>query len=585
VILQRLAAAAALALVLSPASFAATPEPKAETRRRVAPEAYARYCVAIQHIQAGRLRDAVDELEAVIKADPKATPAHVWLGILYDERLRPRQPDAARKHFEAALAIDPQSFRARLGMARQLLRQSLDDKAREHLLIAIKSPEARSSPGLLATAHFELAKSAEDAGQFDKAIQHYRKAVRGAVNRAYVLLRLGRVCRAAERYDESVDALLRLTRRVPTYAPAFNELYRSARLAHRWPLAFEAIQAYMTHRRGPGEQTHLLKEAAEVAERARRPAKARELRERLLARLKQLHPPEKADAAANLEIAGALVALGRTKDALPYLEQAVAKASDRTRPLMRLQLAKLYRRLDRADDAVKQLGQAIGESEPGSSVAFHVELAETFEKMKRYDDAEKTLAKLLEIPGEKASAHAELGLFFKRRGAADKSVKHLRLAVKNAEQRAVARYTIQLSLALESANQIEEAERVLVEAIRARPDDPALNNALGWFYAERGIKLDRAYELVTKAVKARPRNAFFIDSLGWVYFKKGKEQKALMQLLRAAAIEENSVFCDHLGDVYLKLGQPENAVEQWRRSLELDPDIKGVREKIEKLKP
>ena len=40
---------------------------------------------------------------------------------------------------------------------------------------------------------------------------------------------------------------------------------------------------------------------------------------------------------------------------------------------------------------------------------------------------------------------------------------------------------------------------------------------------------------------------------------------------------------EHIGDVYHKLDQTGEAIAAWRKSLEMDPDNSGVKEKIESL--
>ena len=46
---------------------------------------------------------------------------------------------------------------------------------------------------------------------------------------------------------------------------------------------------------------------------------------------------------------------------------------------------------------------------------------------------------------------------------------------------------------------------------------------------------------------------------------------------------DDPVIAEHLGDAYLKAGQPQKALQMYRRSLKLDPNRTGLREKIHHL--
>jgi tetratricopeptide (TPR) repeat protein len=85
-----------------------------------------------------------------------------------------------------------------------------------------------------------------------------------------------------------------------------------------------------------------------------------------------------------------------------------------------------------------------------------------------------------------------------------------------------------------------EAERAYEKAVKNNPDDADSHNALAWFYADHGIKLDRAIELAQKALSLSPESAYILDTLGWAYYKKGDRTQALQYLARAAGKEPNN---------------------------------------------
>lgn len=139
---------------------------------------------------------------------------------------------------------------------------------------------------------------------------------------------------------------------------------------------------------------------------------------------------------------------------------------------------------------------------------------------------------------------------------------------------------------LEQLDRGDEALEALERAYELDPDDPSINNNLGYFYADRGIELARAERLIREALTDLPEETAFLDSLGWVFYKQGRFQAAARVLERAlgmgpegdeetpaaedAAVEQyetHPVIFDHLGDVYWRLGRHDEALSMWRKAL------------------
>lgn len=120
-----------------------------------------------------------------------------------------------------------------------------------------------------------------------------------------------------------------------------------------------------------------------------------------------------------------------------------------------------------------------------------------------------------------------------------------------------------------------EAEKDLMVALKAQPDDPELLNYLGYSWIDRGERLPEALAMVEKAVAANPRSAAMIDSLGWAHYRMGDYKKAVEFLEKAVEIDAGEPdINDHLGDAYWMAGRKDEALFQWRRVLTLQPDDK-----------
>lgn len=132
-----------------------------------------------------------------------------------------------------------------------------------------------------------------------------------------------------------------------------------------------------------------------------------------------------------------------------------------------------------------------------------------------------------------------------------------------------------------------KGEKILEEVYAENPDDPGVNNDLGYLWAEGGKNLQQAEKMIRKAVTAEPENRAYQDSLGWVLFMQKKYVKALPFLKNAVKGSEtgDETVWDHLGDCYHRLGKKTEAVNAWKRALKSALKNKRADKKlIEKIK-
>ena len=136
-----------------------------------------------------------------------------------------------------------------------------------------------------------------------------------------------------------------------------------------------------------------------------------------------------------------------------------------------------------------------------------------------------------------------------------------------------------------------KAEAELEMLIAKDPEDPGVNNDLGYLYADQGKNLERAEAMIRKALKELPDNYAYLDSLGWVLFKRGKLDQARELLEKAnGTTETDSTIPDHLGDVYFQLQEHAKAKSAWERALKIasqarpiDKRLPEIRKKLQSL--
>jgi tetratricopeptide (TPR) repeat protein len=130
---------------------------------------------------------------------------------------------------------------------------------------------------------------------------------------------------------------------------------------------------------------------------------------------------------------------------------------------------------------------------------------------------------------------------------------------------------------------ISEALRELTFVVKARPNDPAALNALGFTLADHTKNLARARKLIERAHAAAPKNPAILDSLGWVYFRQGRAAEALPYLKAAYTDDHDGDIAAHLGEVLWQLGQQDEAQRIWSEASALDADnhlLKSTRHRL-----
>jgi tetratricopeptide (TPR) repeat protein len=101
----------------------------------------------------------------------------------------------------------------------------------------------------------------------------------------------------------------------------------------------------------------------------------------------------------------------------------------------------------------------------------------------------------------------------------------------------------------EQLKQYDTMETLLREVMRLKADDAQAYNALGYSLAERGVRLDEALKLIQQAVSLAPDDPFILDSLGWVYYRQGRAADALKLLQQSYAARPHAEVATHLGEV------------------------------------
>lgn len=198
----------------------------------------------------------------------------------------------------------------------------------------------------------------------------------------------------------------------------------------------------------------------------------------------------------------------------------------------------IYQQNEKIQEAISYL-EGIVEQYPDNE-EFMLFLGTLYEDLESYEKAEEIFKKGIALDKDNVKLHFRLGVTYDKWDKKEKCIKQMK------------------------------------QVIRLDPKHANALNYLGYTYAEMGKNLDEAERLVKEAMKVKPNDGYITDSLGWVYYKKGLYEKALEFLEKAVSlVPDDPTMLEHLGDAHLQLGNKSDALKFYKMSL----DKKGEKEK------
>ncbi len=167
--------------------------------------------------------------------------------------------------------------------------------------------------------------------------------------------------------------------------------------------------------------------------------------------------------------------------------------------------------------------------------------------------------------------HHRLGVHELHQNRAHLALKELLLALKHDPENPDAHYT--LGFLFQGRRDLEKSIHHLKEAIRLRPDFADAYNNLGTVHLEQG-RYDDAIAAFKKAlgVVTYPTPYLPHGNLGWAYYKRGDLRAAVKSL--KTALFHNPKFClghNNLGVVYQQLGDHGLAKRHLEQALSMCP--------------
>ncbi|WP_144391500.1 tetratricopeptide repeat protein [Pleionea sediminis] len=149
-------------------------------------------------------------------------------------------------------------------------------------------------------------------------------------------------------------------------------------------------------------------------------------------------------------------------------------------------------------------------------------------------------------------------------------------------------YMYSRALLRELTEEYSKMEKELRKLYAMEPDNPNIQNALGYTLADMNKELDFALELIQAAQMKLPRSSAVMDSLGWVYYRKGDFENAEKWLSSSLKIDVSGEVLAHLIEVLVKnkkQDQAELLLKQFWPQVKSDKDIIEVVEQFKLTTP
>jgi tetratricopeptide (TPR) repeat protein len=378
----------------------------------------------------------------------------------------------------------------------------------------------------------------------------------GPAVQAYLLT--GQLEAAGDRPDEAIKAyeqVLKLQPRPLAATLGLSRLYLATGDASK--AASHAQQALAIQPGNPEAQSFLIRSKLMTGDIA---GATREI-----ATLEKAFP-----GAAGVAKLSALVQLASKKpEAARVAYEHVLKASPRDvealAGLVRIDVAAGH-----ASAAVARIDDYLKAAPPTADVLILA--ARTYAAAGKNDEVEVFLKQAIELDPDRLQAYNLLGRFYASQNRLEAATARFRDVLAR-NPKSVPAATM-VGMLLEAQGHPAEAEKEYSRVLGIEPRAAVAGNNLAWMYVESNRKLDEALQLAQAAQQQLPDEPHVNDTLGWIYYRKNMASQAITYLEVAATKSPNEPSHQlHLGLAYVQTGDWVRARAALKRATTLQPAL------------
>jgi len=511
--------------------------------------------------KSGNISEAIAYLNKAIQIDPDTSYLQMELATLY---LRQEDPVKALSAVEKIIEKDPENVEALIiyGKIKQNLNYFEDARAAYEIVIA-GDPAQRDIYFLLGNLYM-------NNGDLDDALRVYNGLIEHFPDSYTGYFYIGQIKVSQSKFAEAEKAF----RKTQALEPRFGEPYfELIKIYETYGKEKEIVQLYQDLLKMSPDNIRAAmalgyfyhkNDKTKDAERLLKPLGERSKTEKeILRNVLQLYLDQKKYDAAIAVLNGMLKGAPDNSDIHYVMGIAYESNNDREMALMHfksvkpdshfyqnaaIQISFIYQEQDNIPEAITFLQDVVKIVPDSPELLLY--LGSFYEETEKYEKAETTIKQGLEIDPQNVRLHFRLGVVYDKWGRKEDSIEAMKTV------------------------------------IRLDPKNANALNYLGYTYADLGQNLNEAEQLIREALKYKPDDGYITDSLGWVYFKKKEFKKALMILEQAVIlVPDDPIILEHLGDAYLQNNDRENALKFYKRSLlNKNTDTTEVERKIGEIK-
>ena len=217
-----------------------------------------------------------------------------------------------------------------------------------------------------------------------------------------------------------------------------------------------------------------------------------------------------------------------------------------------------------------------------TSKEAYVQIGLSYISLGKNDIAESILEKGIARYDDDFRLFYFYGITLQRAGHEEKSIEFFEKALKLSPNDISVLST--LAMAYHSQHKYKESNETYEKALLVDPNNILILNNYAYDLSVRGEDLLKAKKMSEITVEKEPLNSSYLDTYGWIFYMLGIYDSAKVYIEKAVTLNGSSaVLQEHLGDVYFALKDELNAKKYWMKSLELNPNNEGIKEKLRKI--
>jgi tetratricopeptide (TPR) repeat protein len=550
--------------------------------------AQARLALANFYAMSGRREDAEAQFKAALTIDPKHLLANRALAYFY---VASGRAQLAESHLKVAAEVAPnQSGRLVLADYYIALRRLDDAKTLLEQITATDSPSLAAAKlklaalGVITGDPASAMRQVEDvlakepnhtdalvaktellarAGKADEALASAKAAIASNPRSAQAQFVLGKAHNLRREETEAIAAFNQALQLNPRLADPELELAKihlaQGRIADAESLARSALNKIAGY-----AEAHLL--LARINLMKGQPAKA----EPSLRSLASAFPKS-----AGVQSEVGLLEMSKGNRAAARAAFTRALAMDPTFVPALAGMNQLDLQEKRVDQVRARMADALRAKPKDTGVLILA--SRTYGSIDDWAAAEKMLQQVIAVDPNHLDAYSMLGRIYARQQRLDEALAQFEKMAEK-QPKSVTAHTV-AGMLLDMQKRTSDAQKKYERALEVDPRAAVAANNLAWIYAENGGNLDLALQLAQTAKTQLPDQPEVNDTLGWIYHKKGLSSLAVMPLLQSIQKDpKNPIYHYHLGLAYAGSGEKDKARVSLQKALSLDANFTGAAE-------